>query len=89
MKRFHLTDLQEEARINIYDQCDSTDCFIKLWWDINTHEQESNFLVSALIGNDSYEILRRNPSALIRFDFQGTKQCILIPFTTYTNINIK
>tara|TARA_Y100000748_G_scaffold303636_1_gene309466 strand:+ start:1728 stop:1982 length:255 start_codon:yes stop_codon:yes gene_type:complete len=84
MKRFHLTDLQEEARINIYDQCDST-----VWWDINTHEQESNFLVSALIGDDSYKILRRNPSALIRFDFQGTKQCILIPFTTYTNVNVK
>ena len=84
MKRFHLTDLQEEARTNIYDQCDST-----IWWDINTRIHEVNFLVSALIGDDSYEILRRNPSALIRFDFQGTKQSILIPFTTYTNINIK
>ena len=84
MKRFHLTDLQKEARTNIYDQCDNT-----IWWDINTRIHEVNFLVSALIGDDSYRILRRNPSALIRFDFQGNKQCILIPTTTYTNVNVK
>ena len=84
MKRFHLTDLQKEARTNIYDQCDST-----IWWDTIIHKNLVNFLVSALIGDDSYEILRRNPSALIRFDFQSTKQCILIPFTTYTNVNVK
>jgi hypothetical protein len=87
MKRFHLTDLQKEARTNIYDQCDST-----VWWDTVSNPRrygEVNFLVSALIGDDSYEILRRNPSALIRFDFQGNKQCILIPTTTYTTVNVK